>query len=581
MLSTLLLSIGQPLWAQQTPEKEKAAAFNTRLTVKEVTDRVQTTVPAIMREAGVPGLSMALIRDRKVVWRHGFGVKNAKTKDPVDDATVFEAASLSKPVFAYAVLKLVESGKLDLDAPLTKYLPDPYVPDEPRLNLITARRVLTHSTGFPNWRGGQPLKINFTPGERFSYSGEGFVYLQKAVEHVTGKPLNELARELVFSPLGMTSSSYVWEDRYETLKAYSHNSSGAVAGRNKPDEANAAASLHTTATDYATFMAAILDHKGLTETMVREMLQPQIKVDENCAVCFNRAAGKLSAAISWGLGVGLYHGPEGDAFWHWGDNGNTMAYMVAYPGKKLGVVVFMNSADGLSLADEVVYQALGVHQPQLTWTHTEPYNSPGMKVFKDILKRGQVAITEYKQARKDKKSIALPESRMNTLGYLLIAKGRTDNAIEIFKMNVDDFPDSWNAYDSLGEAYFRAGDDAQAIKNYQRSLELNPKNTSASTVLDRIEHPKVAVDAKLLESYVGKYHDDKFGTLMITKTGNHLWGSVEEDSDAPAELIPKSADRFSVPAAQSEVRFVTDGNGGVAYALIKAGKDEIKAIRVQ
>lgn len=141
---------------------------------------------------------------------HGFGVKNAKIGLPVTAETVFEAASLSKPVFAYGVLKLIDQGKLGLDVPLTTYLPKPYIDGDERLNKITARIVLSHRTGFPNWRGKPSLKICFTPGERFSYSGEGYIYLQRVVEHITGKPLNEYITEAVFTPLGMANSSYVW-----------------------------------------------------------------------------------------------------------------------------------------------------------------------------------------------------------------------------------------------------------------------------------------------------------------------------------------------------------------------------------
>ena len=105
-----------------------------------------------MKDGYVPGLSIAVIRNGKLAWNHGFGVKNAETKEPVTEDIVFEAASLSKPVFAYAVLKLVDSGKLELDTPLVKYLNRPYIENDDRVNLITARRVLTHTTGFPNWR---------------------------------------------------------------------------------------------------------------------------------------------------------------------------------------------------------------------------------------------------------------------------------------------------------------------------------------------------------------------------------------------------------------------------------------------
>jgi CubicO group peptidase (beta-lactamase class C family) len=125
---------------------------------------LNTLIPELMRMGDVPGLSIAVIRDARVVWSKDFGVANASTKQPVSDTTVFEAASLSKPVFAYAVMRLVEKGKLDLDIPLDKYLPKPYVEDDPRAGRITARIVLSHTTGFPNWRGRDALKTHFTPG---------------------------------------------------------------------------------------------------------------------------------------------------------------------------------------------------------------------------------------------------------------------------------------------------------------------------------------------------------------------------------------------------------------------------------
>src|SRR5688500_14016344 len=132
--------------------------------------RLEQMIPHLMTEADIPGLSVALIRDSKIIWTHGFGVTNSETKAPVNASTVFEAASLTKPVFAYAVLRLVDSGKLDLDTPLVKYLPGRYdVGDDSRLDQITARHVLSHTTGFPNWRprGAETLKIYIVPGHHF------------------------------------------------------------------------------------------------------------------------------------------------------------------------------------------------------------------------------------------------------------------------------------------------------------------------------------------------------------------------------------------------------------------------------
>ena len=204
--------------AQNKPHTigQSRVSLRTKTERDQLIARLEKVIPQVMKDGDVPGLSIAFIRNGKVFWHRGFGVKNADTKEPVTDDTVFEAASLSKPVFAYAVMKLVESGKLDLDAPLTKYLLVPDVEKDNRLNQITARRVLSHTTGFPNVRpGGKPLQIYFTPGEKFSYSSEGINYLQMIIEHISGQALEEFMRKTVFEPLGMTSSSYIWQDKYE------------------------------------------------------------------------------------------------------------------------------------------------------------------------------------------------------------------------------------------------------------------------------------------------------------------------------------------------------------------------------
>ena len=145
---------------------------------------------------------IAIIRDGKIVETKALGVRDASTAIPVDDNTIFEAASLSKPVFAYAVLQLVDAGVLSLDTPLSKYVPD-YVKDDPRAASITVRHVLSQASGLPNWRSkANPLKTYFQPGERFSYSGEGFLWLQQVVEAVTAESFNSVMARLVFDPPG-------------------------------------------------------------------------------------------------------------------------------------------------------------------------------------------------------------------------------------------------------------------------------------------------------------------------------------------------------------------------------------------
>jgi CubicO group peptidase (beta-lactamase class C family) len=476
-------------------EKARQAHVPLKAKVKkeETIARLESLIPQLMRDGDVPGLSIALVRDAEVVWHQAFGVKNALTKEPVDDNTIFEAASLSKPVFAYAVLKLVDMGKLDLDTPLNKYLPGTYdVGDDARLGQITARRVLSHTTGFPNWR--QPrdsttLKMYFTPGERFSYSGEGFVYLARAVEQITGEKLEVMMKRMVLEPLGMTNSSFVWLDSYDKQKIFTHNFIAEPTGQNKVTKANAAGSLHTTAQDYARFVAAILKGTGLKKETARQMLTPQIWVSESGSRNLDAPPAKLSKNVAWGLGWGLQSTDEGISFWHWGDNGNTKAYIVAFDKQKMGVVVLTNSATGLSIIREIVDEAVGGQQPALAWIKYESYKSPARRLFKSILAKGaQAAINEYREWRKGRTGEeVINEAKMNDLGYDLFRMRKLAEAIEVFKLNVEDYPQSANAYDSLGEAYLANGDKELAIKNYQRSVELNPHNATGIEALKKLQ----------------------------------------------------------------------------------------------
>jgi CubicO group peptidase (beta-lactamase class C family) len=439
---------------------------------------VDRAIPRLMSDGEVPGLSIVVIRGSKIAWHQAYGVANAETGAPLTEGTVFEAASLTKPVFGYAVLKLVDAGMLSLDAPLAAALPEP-VADE-RMKRITARMVLEHTTGFPNEvMPGETLRVHFTPGERFSYSGAGFLYLQRCVERITGKKLPELMRELVFQPLGMMSSGYVWRPEYEQLKAFGHGAAGLPAVRRKPAEATVA-TLHTTPLDYARFMIAVMKGAGLKPETARAMLTPQMKVDQGCFTCLDGGTGRLSESLSWGLGFGLERTPRGTAFWHWGENnGEFQNFAMGYPDGD-GVVVFTNSGNGFGIMPEIVDAALGGGpHPAFAWMGYDSYKSPARVQLRDIMARGAVALSGGAAAE-------LTERQLNSMGYVLLQRKRLADAIAVFQVNTRRFPESWNAFDSLGEAYAAAGDRARAIENYQRSLELNPKNGNATAMLEKL-----------------------------------------------------------------------------------------------
>jgi len=321
-----------------------------------------------MQEAHLPGASVAVVRAGQKVWTRGFGLRDIAQEAAVDDATVFEAASLSKPVFAYAVLTLAAEGEFDLDRPLTAYTPSPFrsrhpkimaseVADDPRLAWITPRIVLSHRTGFPNWGRGKPLRLQADPGVKFGYSGEGYVYLQNVIEHVTGESLEEFARRRVFGPLRMPNSSFIWREDFATRVALGYTREGPQE-KWKGKQGLSAATLHTTAGDFAQFLNAILQPggSGLSEDSIQEMLAAHAQVDES---------------LSWGLGWGLEKRPDGWAFWQWGDNGEFKAFAIGSRTERVALVVFTNNGLGLRLCRQIVQFVMPGPHPALAFSMLE------------------------------------------------------------------------------------------------------------------------------------------------------------------------------------------------------------------
>lgn len=325
---------------------------------------LEAKVPDLMRATDVPGLSLAVFRRGRIVWLRGFGVRDRASGVPVDTGTLFEAASMSKPLFAYVVLKLCEKGTLDLDTPLTHYSQRRPL-DDPRLKLITARHILSHSSGLvPDWRSAdQPLKIAFTPGEKWSYSGEGYYYLQSIVTDLTGRTdstqcdtfeaglkvcatnFGEYMESMLVVPFGMRSSGYVHKPWFDTRRARPHD----VKGNPLPyrtgraiDTARygAAGGLLTTPGDYAKFMMEVIDPKPqddhhLSAHSLKEMMTAQVEV--------TRLGDDI---VSWGLGWRIARTPHAVFFGHGGENPGFQCISEACLADRSGFVAMTNGENG-------------------------------------------------------------------------------------------------------------------------------------------------------------------------------------------------------------------------------------------
>ncbi len=329
-------------------------------------DGIETEIHRLLERTGLPGLSLALVEDGRLAHVRAFGYANKQSGQPVTPDTIFQAASLTKPTFAYVVLKLCEEGKLALDVPLVRtYLPELPPSDDARTDRITARMVLSHTSGLPITHAPKwPEKLDFEPGERFGYSGAAYIYLQKVVETVTGKPLDALMRRYVLEPLSLDKSAYTWRPNYETDAALAYDYDGTPIKeeeRSRPQKASAAASLHTTPRDFARFLIELLFKPNgalpLDRVLKRAMLSPQVR---------------LTDSLAWGLGWGLYVAEDGDRFWHWGDSRGYMCYAAGSLAERRAVVVFTNGRHGLRVSEQVAAKVMGAGESRIfSWIYDD------------------------------------------------------------------------------------------------------------------------------------------------------------------------------------------------------------------
>jgi CubicO group peptidase (beta-lactamase class C family) len=313
-------------------------------------------------EGAIDGLALALIKDGEII--QGFsGHSDQKKRLLVTAQTVFPAASLSKPVFAYAVLKLVDQGVLSLDMPLAGFVD--YAPGDEFAAEITAAHVLSHTTGFPNWRSSeQPLKSYFRPGDRFSYSGEGFVFLQRVVERLTGESLEATAQRLVFEPLGMTRSTFDPARKFDDTVVPSEAAADATVSVRAT--ANAARSLRTTAHDYAQFLKAILSGTGLKSSTSESWMEARKSVPANFVNAADpRGMHQKDSAVGWGLGWGLEI--ESRFFFQWGANNGYVSFTIGSRVDGVAFVILTTGFTGLECIRQLVEVVLPGPRPSLMW----------------------------------------------------------------------------------------------------------------------------------------------------------------------------------------------------------------------
>lgn len=305
------------------------------------------TVEKMLEANHVPAMGLAIIEGGKVTTTKVYGTLDHETKAPAN--TIFKVASLTKPVVAVTTLRLIQKGLLGLDEPLYKYWIDPDLKGDKRLMKLTPRIVLSHQTGFPNWRylnDSKKLSFEFEPGTRHQYSGEGFEYLRKAIEAKLGRKIEELARDYLFEPAGMTDTHFWWdksvdEDRY----AKNFDSGGNIIPTARYYEANAAANLLTTVEDYSKFLTYVLDGAGLSEGLLNQMHKNQVSTGNSSY--FGLGWEKLM-----NFSTGEY------ALLHTGRDPGVSTLAVIFPKSKNGYLIFLNGDNSMKVYEGMLSEHL-------------------------------------------------------------------------------------------------------------------------------------------------------------------------------------------------------------------------------
>lgn len=461
-------------------------------------DPIKLSLPDLMKTFKVPALSVAVIDNYKIAWVKAYGVTGLGGTEAATPKTLFQAGSISKPVAASGMLVLAQQGKLALDEDVNLKLKSWKVPENEftKEQKVTLRRLASHTAGltvhgFPGYdvddkvpsvvqvldgvkppANTAPVRVDFVPGTKWRYSGGGVTIEQLVMTDVTGKSFPALMKELVLDREGMTDSTYeqplptAWQSRTATGTYRNGNS---VHGKWHIYPEMAAAGLWTTPTDLAKFVIEIAlskqgkSNKVLTQKAVEEMLTHP------------------PSAPEFGIGFAVPADRPGE-FGHNGADEGFQAQLIMNADTGQGVAIMANSDNGILVANEYVRSLAR----EYGWKNKVDARGIGEDLMLLAKLRGADAAfarCEELEKASGKKS---DEGLINMMGYVMLTDGKVNDAIRFFQKNVVDYPDSSNVYDSLGEAYAAAGKKDLAIANYEKSIELNPKNTNGVEWLKKL-----------------------------------------------------------------------------------------------
>ncbi|WP_400079282.1 serine hydrolase [Winogradskyella sp. R77965] len=563
--------------------------------VNSFTKELDQKIPKLLKEFMVPGTAIAMIENGELVLQKAYGYANLSKGEKVTTQTGFNIGSISKTVAAWGIMKLVEEGKIHLDTPAENYLTRWKLPESDfDSKKVTIRRLLSHTAGlslhgYPGWtpkdrlstieeslngRNNGPGRVEMImePGTKWKYSGGGYTILQLIIEEVTGQKFEDYIQTTVLNPLGMTRSSYKIDETILKNSSLEHDGFGEQIDF-ELFTAQAAAGLHTTIEDFTLFAYASLfahkDNKKYNDVLkaktVEEMMKPA-----------------LASNDSYGLGYQVQNIPNTSYILkgHGGANTGWHAFFRVNPDTNDGFIMITNGGSGHNIYTQVFCDWIQWKTGESMGSRCEVKPSIAGKLKAVIDSEGTNNLTSTYESLKANKSedYNFSEGIINDLGYYYMRRKETDKAESVFKLNVDQFPESSNVYDSYAEALLENGNKEQAIVNYKKSVELNPANTNAVDILKTLNVdvnnlPKAfEIDTTKLDDYIGNYQLSADFIVTISREDDKLIAKPKGQSSL--EIIPMSIDKFYVQEVKAEVTFNRNANGEVeSMTLHQNGRD--------
>jgi CubicO group peptidase (beta-lactamase class C family) len=503
-------------------------------------------VQSWLTENSVPAVGIGLIEDGKIKYAKVFG--ELKKGNPAPDNAIFSVASITKSVMAMLTLKLVEAGQWDLDEPLFHYWVDPDVANDPLHKKLTTRHVLTHQTGFVNWRQQHPTKkltFDFEPGTNYRYSGEGFEYLRKAIERKFNKSLTELADSILFKPLDMKDSRLCWDNIDESRFALLHDSKGNI---NKPSMpkgrgVNAASSLITTTEDLCKLGIDVINGAGLSPKIYNDMITPHGKIKEHHAT-----------GLGWEVISDL---PDGEyALEHTGTEPGIRTICVLLPKSKRGIVVLTNGDNGLLVYNNVIEESLDTGKTLLDYLSGSCAHKI-VTLSDEVLER---YVGTYIDSYNRSLTVIKEDGALKVSG----------NGVPTVKL-----------YPETESKFFLKDMDIQFEFSKDDSFTVTANGKLDCTAKKVKYPPRVKLSDDILERYVGVYsRTDNNSNLYVTKEGDLL--KLTGNTVPPMDLCPIGENRFFAKGFGYQFEFIKDESSKVVKMNVYGNEKLLQdAIRIK